>query len=86
MSKTKFTNGNWEFDGELVMSEGTVIADPIYTGDEEVTANAHLIAAAPEMYVMLETVLNVLDGRAEYTHEDISKSYIQKLLAKARGE
>ena len=49
----------------------------------ELEANAHLIAAAPEMYEELQEVSNWLNtqlGMGEW-HKDI-----EKLLAKARGE
>lgn len=43
-------------------------------------ANAALIAAAPEMYAMLETLLN------DYEEGSIVHGQISALLAKARGE
>lgn len=43
-------------------------------------ANAALIAAAPEMYAMLEDMLNM------FAEESVEYGMIQKLLAKARGE
>ena len=51
--------------------------------DEEAVANAHLIAAAPDMYEKLKEIL-------EYIEESIGESdgtrSIETLLAKARGE
>jgi len=49
-------------------------------GEIEQEANAHLIAAAPEMYRMLETLLN------RYPNSQHIQDPIIKLLAKARGE
>lgn len=46
---------------------------------EEANANAYLIAAAPDMYEMLEMIMEV---HAEY----YLRNEIEKLLAKARGE
>ena len=46
-------------------------------------ANAHLIAAAPDLYSALKMVLDdpyVLDGRPR------TYKYVQTALAKARGE
>ena len=70
MSETKFTKGNWYIDDSYVtflsiQSEKGNIAevdcdfsrgriDPT----NEHTANAHLIAAAPELYAMLEAALS----------------------------
>lgn len=48
-------------------------------------ANAHLIAAAPEMYEMLDEVLNVLGHELNPTNKSYIKA-IKELLAKARGE
>ena len=47
---------------------------------EESMANAHLIAAAPEMYAMLKEILEVY----EMDYDDTSKAL--KILEKARGE
>lgn len=44
-------------------------------------ANANLISAAPDMYVLLNKIANEPYGR-----EDISGDVINELLAKARGE
>lgn len=62
MSETQFTPGPWEIVGDAIVREVTVnghrvdftIADVIPTGvddyPEQYRANAHLIAAAPELY------------------------------------
>lgn len=47
-------------------------------------ADAHLIAAAPEMYTMLETAMNIMN--ADDFESEVSSDDIKKLLAKARGE
>lgn len=51
----------------------------------EYLANAHLIAAAPAMYRILELAMSYMDGDSI---EDFVYSYqdIKQLLAKARGE
>lgn len=51
---------------------------------EQSKANAHLIAATPEMYEMLETIMNILNG--DDALNEVSASDIDKLLVKARGE
>lgn len=49
--------------------------------DEESRANAHLIAAAPEMYVMLETLV-----KENHIDQPVVDDVVLELLAKARGE
>jgi hypothetical protein len=87
---TKFTKGNWYINDcgvhwnnpdlkhlEVCYSEiGEVICDTVYT-----EADANLIAAAPEMYELLEELLEVMP-QSQYR----DKGIIEKLLAKARGE
>lgn len=91
MSKAKFTKLKWgiekdEFDdsGEWfeihASSESYYISKHIadvYSGE----GDANLIAAAPEMYEMLNRIAN-----EPYGAEDVSEEVINKLLAKARGE
>ena len=43
----------------------------------------YVMAAAPDMYKMLETIMNILNGDDELN--EVSASDIDKLLAKARG-
>lgn len=95
MSEAKFTKGEW-VAGRADMATYVdgypskwIFADDQYcaiasgydiTDWEEVMANAHLIAAAPEMYEMLESL------REDYgLLTDVGKD-IDELLAKARGE
>jgi len=91
MSETKFTKGEWSAWGERVgiidksdsqangmMMEVAYIEK--YDFPDEYIANANLIAAAPDMYAMLEYL------REDYgLLTDVGKD-IDKLLAKARGE
>ncbi|AVR75880.1 hypothetical protein ValSw33_56 [Vibrio phage ValSw3-3] len=95
-----FTKGEWvlhrvnhdmTIDGEVhvVASEGYPSAFvPSWIDDEEAAieamANAHLIAAAPEMYEMLEKIL--AEYKAIMLGESSAVSDIEQLLAKARGE
>lgn len=87
MGNAKFTQGPWATGGlcpsriygkqrddknVLIAATGSVLQNS--------GANAHLIAAAPEMYGMLERILK------PYGREDISDDAIENLLAKARGE
>ncbi len=80
---SKFTKGPWyksKPKGEhraFVMCEGIKICTVAYNrGKMNTSANANLIAAAPDMYRFLDDLAN---GRGvDYP--------IEKLLAKARGE
>lgn len=100
MSDTKFEERKWELlDGYQVgvrvdYGDGffTVASCQIYNRGK---ANAHLIAAAPDMYEMLERLKVVVDdydydlfcsrGAGEWSQPDASTE-IDALLAKARGE
>ena len=64
---------------------------PHETVDDEWMANAHLIAAAPDLYEALERVLldidfMVEDGTITDVREDIIYTNARAALAKARGE
>lgn len=92
MSEARFTKGEWVVNGGWVDCEGVPICS---MGDEWVTydndkANAHLIAAAPDMYAMLEgldELLELLDSQTHPSIElDCQQYEIRNLLAKARGE
>ena len=58
-----------------------VIIDGVEDTDEEGIANAHLIAAAPDMYDLLSTIENDNGQVPEWLWDKI-----QLTLAKARGE
>ncbi|MCP4058377.1 MAG: hypothetical protein GY738_13895 [Pseudoalteromonas sp.] len=78
--ETKFTKGEWIASCYVVVdSQGDTIADCGFSDeihDEKEETNAALIAAAPEMYAMLERLqLNVAD--------EIERD---ELLKKARDE
>lgn len=81
MSETKFTKGDWAVEDGRVVVCGDFKVAYSYSGSsvpfiEHIKSNAHLIAAAPEMYKFLDDLAN---GRGiDYP--------IEKLLAKARGE
>lgn len=82
MTKEKFTSGEWDIHHqdccvEIMAGRVTIYFEPYPTMEE--LANAQLIAAAPEMYDMLSSLLAV--GQHPKDEERI-----EKLLAKARGE
>jgi hypothetical protein len=73
----------------LVISESRNIAKVLYYGgseDNQVNANAYLIAAAPEMLEALENTFWLLDHRPD--HEDIRRQqeYLKIVITKAKGE
>lgn len=94
MKETKFTEGKWLIaDGTKVGDQilfihsevsGVICRLTKYVANTPLTkediANAHIIAAAPEMYAMLK---HISDFQTD--NENIQKS-INQLLAKARGE
>jgi hypothetical protein len=82
-SEPKFTPGPWHIEDmwHILDKSGYMIASTSQRQDEEEAANAALIAAAPDMYALLEDIASY-----EELHVNIFISAIQELLAKARGE
>ena len=91
MSKTKFTPGPWWIDGQGIGPKSFAddqsygMTTPVayieeYDWPENHVANAHLIAAAPELYETLEEVIRISDRK----HDAWDKA--KAALAKARGE
>ena len=91
MSDDKFTPPPWsvsdkgELRGAVVAKDGKMVCDPSGAGrhEDEAEANARLIAAAPEMYYILDIIdtyhaLKGVNNRWERT--------ISKLMKKVRGE
>ena len=88
MSEAKFTKGQWEAkvhdDGESLCTALVYLSNKggfDLSGCPDCAANAHLIAAAPEMYEMLEAIVRTFGGNPV-----MNKKGILDLLAKARGE
>ena len=91
MSEPKFTPGPWRLDADSHIratndDRHTTIAliPPNFHSADIWDANAHLIAAAPELYAVLEYVRDVLGPHGGWA--DDSKRMIEAALAKARGE
>ena len=91
MSEDKFTPPPWSvpskgrLSGAVVAKDGEMVCNPSGAGrhEDEAEANARLIAAAPEMYYILDIIdtyhaIKGVNNRWERT--------ISKLLKKVRGE
>lgn len=95
MADTKFTAGPWEaFNRDNYQSifakgyERTICVVESYSKGfghdrDERDANAHLIAAAPELYEALEDVIGLIPLEFE---QSPMVSFAKAALAKARGE
>lgn len=91
MSIDKFTSGPWsapdkgKLRGAVVAKDGEMVCDPSGAGryEDEMDANARLIAAAPEMYELLALLDNYYAVRGE--SNSVTKK-ISQVLKKARGE
>ncbi|MDY5696084.1 MAG: hypothetical protein SPK75_06895 [Victivallales bacterium] len=88
MNNAKFTPGPWKVSGKgpyhVENTHGDNITDPLPMSDyslRQQQINAQLIATAPEMYDMLNTMLA---NWGDYNDEDFNA--IVKLLEKAKGE
>ena len=85
MSNTRFTKGEWKIDDKSwIVVDGIRSICNFPAGaqvGEHDEFNAHLIAAAPEMYDLLSTIENDNEQVPEWLWNKI-----QETLAKARGE
>ena len=89
----KWTPGPWRYDrtnGSPTTGEHMIAgAKPGYLaevrdcGSGDVRANAHLIAAAPDLYAALDGLLGLLDAGSLYEPQAYAA---RAALAKARGE
>ena len=85
----KFTQGEWQFAQRnaheitttfVGVKIGNEYIDIGFYNDGKDRANAHLIAAAPDMYRVLKKLSQ------PYGREDVSDEEIETVLAKADGE
>lgn len=88
MSEAKFTKGEWDIIGidssyaVLRRDTGYGICSTTMKEEQDLT-NAHLIAAAPEMYNLLERLTSRDNCKKDIVH---LLGEADNLLAKARGE
>lgn len=89
MSELKATPGEWQARDVFVVSDN---GDAVVTGvgkaghDEEVRANAHLIAAAPELYEALKFMHEESLRHHPSYRMSPAEAEVMAALAKARGE
>lgn len=84
------TTGMTIYSTQVIAPSAGYIISSIDTKDEKllkmIQANAHLIAAAPEMYRLLEYLADgVRFGGLQHTDRSLAAE-IEKVLKKARGE
>ena len=88
MSETKHTPGPWSAREPNGPGNGWR-AGPAWLGEapwsDETRANAHLIAAAPDMLAALEAALAYLT-MAGTDHAEPTRAILRAVLKKARGE
>ncbi len=82
MAKTKLTSGMWRIDPQKWSRVIDRCGQPVASveADAESSANASLIAAAPDMFELLEALENDA-SMSEIVHEEI-----QMVLRRARGD
>lgn len=86
MSETKFTKGEWVIKEAIAYKNQIKVEDKKgkqgkIIGNIRTREDAHLIAAAPDMYDMLHSIENDADQIPPFLWDKI-----QAVLAKARGE
>lgn len=84
MKEFKGTPGSWVVDGDydVTTEDGTVVAwaaKGIFEPDE-ITANAHLIAAAPDLLEALQNIVKTLDEAGCEAATVEAKAAISKAL------
>jgi hypothetical protein len=87
MTEPKFTRDGWHVEGRSVCIGDTVYVPAMWCKDkteEECKANAHLIAAAPQMYAALQAVCSLVENHI--CTKECHKCIIGEALRKARGE
>lgn len=95
--KAKFTKSEWNikttghyYNGERQYKHEVLVDGIGVACFEDSTANAHLIAAAPDMYEMLEILTHTCHLMASKTplksEFEALQAEIEQVLSKARGE
>lgn len=82
MAKSKVTSGMWRIDPQKLSRVVDRVGQPVASVEAEVeaNANANLIAAAPDMFELLES----LEGNASIPEDVVDE--IRIVLRRARGD
>lgn len=95
MDKEKFSQGSWTYDGGFTVfsADGLPVCDLVsdvkINGEIRILPykeNAALIAAAPDMYALLDMIQTFLEVSGDENTRIAFLTQIKKVLAKARGE
>ena len=101
MSNEKFTPGKWEIEERQAHFKSfELYGFDIHTQSKRICvsqtddpanipqmqANAHLIAAAPEMYALLSVILSPTAMMSQQFRDTGLRTAIENVLKKARGE
>lgn len=92
MSGPKWTPGPWEVKKagsctEIWADRGQVASIDLFPrGSIQADSDAHLIAAAPDLYAALEDLLSAYEEDAPQGGYVSTSKSARKVLAKARGE
>jgi len=88
MSDTKFTKGSWYvhtmYPAVVIIPGGGFDI----VGIPNAKANAHLIASAPDMYKLLDSIAELMNSDDQTIADEMVQKFddIELLLKKARGE
>lgn len=83
------TPGPWTINGSAIETDNTIIAhiyDPDENGPDEFAANAHLIAAAPDLLAACEWLLDAIGDKSRDEHTIYAKEQARAAIRTARGE
>lgn len=91
MNEFKGTPGPWETNGEIVRAKGSktvadILEQDLYNKDIEAMANAHLIAAAPELLEALEKMIVFIQSNGIIIPAEVSTApigFAKQAIAKA---
>lgn len=95
MDKEKFSPGPWTYDGGFTVFSGALPVCDLVSETEMINGemlilpykeNAALIAAAPDMYALLDMIQTFLEVSGDENMRIAFLTQIKKVLAKARGE
>lgn len=101
MTQAKYTSGPWRFKGfdpefntVPVINSGSYDLGVHFLGthgltNEEKEANAHLIAAAPDLFDALQNIMNgITSGAIKTDYDEVMENAViraHKAIAKAKG-